>query len=242
MNSPSLDIVLPCYNPIEGWSTTVVNVLRELQERLPLVYIYPIIVNDGSQSGIDASDITLIQEYFPQLTYLQNTQNMGKGYTLRKGVNAAQHELCIYTDIDFPYSLESLLSVYRELAEGKADIAVGIKDSAYYEHLPDSRVRISKGLRWLARNFLKISITDTQCGLKGFNRKGRNIFLATTINRYLCDLEFIYLADRKKEIVMNPVIVKLKEGVVFSHVNMNVLMSEGINFMKVVNKSRSDNH
>ncbi len=234
MTTPALDIVLPCYNPVEGWSTTVVSSLIKIQDLIPEVSIHPVIVNDGSLSGIESSDIALIQEYFPQLTYLQNPQNMGKGYTLRNGVKAARHELCIYTDIDFPYTLESFLKIYRALTTGEADIAVGIKDISYYQHLPKSRVRISKGLRWMARSFLRISITDTQCGLKGFNQKGKDVFLATSINRYLCDLEFIYLADRKKGLRMKPVEVKLKEGVVFSHVNVNILMSEGINFLRVV--------
>jgi len=209
----------------------------KIQDMIPEVRMHPIIVNDGSAMGIESSDIALIQEYFPQLTYLQNPQNMGKGYTLRNGVKASRHELCIYTDIDFPYTLESFLKVYKALAEEGTDIAVGIKDSSYYQHLPPSRVRISKGLRWMARSFLRISITDTQCGLKGFNQKGREVFLSTSINRYLCDLEFIYLADRKKSLQMKPVEAKLKDGVVFSHVNVNILMSEGINFLRVVWKS-----
>jgi len=243
LNSLALDIVLPCYNPIPGWSTSVIQSLTRLQEALPKVSIYPIIVNDGSIGGIQPNDIALIQEYFPQLIYLENQENRGKGFTLRRGVEAAQHDICIYTDIDFPYTLESIVAIYQPLALGQLDIAVGIKDASYYKHIPPSRVWISKGLRWMARSFLQISITDTQCGLKGFNKKGKAIFLQTTINRYLADLEFIFLADQASAIEMRPIPIRLKEGIVFSHVNMKVLIGEGINFLKVmgktlVNKSR----
>ena len=119
----------------------------------------------------------------------------------------------------------------------EVDVAVGIKDIKYYEHLPAFRVRISKLLRFFIRNFLRISITDTQCGLKGFNRLGKEIFLQTTIERYLCDLEFIFLVDRQKHLIMKPIRVSLKPGVVFSEVSWKILATEGMNFMKVFGRS-----
>ena len=79
----------------------------------------------------------------------------------------------MFTDVDFPYTQDSFMSIWAALEAGEVDIAVGIKDASYYQHLPPARVAISKGLRWLARTFLGISITDTQCGLKGFTRNGK---------------------------------------------------------------------
>ena len=234
-----MDLILPCYNPLDGWEKTVTMALQELATALPQVQITPILVNDGSSQGVTQDHIQSIQKEFPSLLYIKNAQNRGKGYTVRKGVGNSHNPLCIFIDIDFPYTLESILGLYERLSRQEVDIAVGIKDEDYYKHLSPFRIVVSRGLRWLARTFLDISITDTQCGLKGFNAKGKAIFLETTIDRYLCDLEFIYLADREEGITMKPFPVHLKEGVEFSTVDLRILFREGLNFMKILRKTQS---
>ena len=225
--------MLPCYNPVEGWEQVVQQSLSALEEAIPGMEIFPILVNDGSSSGISASHISFLQEAFPNLLYLENEQNRGKGFSLRKGVSNSHNPICVYTDIDFPYTLESIIGLLHFLRQESVDIAVGIKDESYYSHLPKGRIFISKGLRWMARSFLNISITDTQCGLKGFNEKGREVFLTTQIERYLCDLEFIFLADKHSDIQMQSYTISLKPGVEFSSVNPRILMREGWNFLQI---------
>ena len=239
MDTPphSLDLVLPCYNPQPGWAQVIVSAVAGLQEALPGVDLRIVLVNDGSQRGIATGDIEQLRAALPRFSYLESKVNRGKGNALRAGVEAAREGICLFTDIDFPYTQDSLLSLYRQLAAGETDIAVGIKDAAYYRQLPRMRVRISRFLRLLARLFLRISITDTQCGLKGFNAKGKKIFLLTTIDRYLCDLEFIFLADRTPGLRMKATPVRLREGVVFSRVNPRILLTEGGNFLKIVLRS-----
>ncbi|MBK7037383.1 MAG: hypothetical protein IPH42_13850 [Bacteroidetes bacterium] len=84
---------------------------------------------------------------------------------------------------------------------------------------------------------MRLKISDTQCGLKGFNKKGKDIFLKTTINRYLFDLEFIFLVSRQKEVSMVPVEIELKENIQFSSMRTGILLSEGFNFLKIFFKS-----
>lgn len=240
MNTPlhTLDLVLPCYNPQPGWAQTILAAVRQLCETIPEVDLRIILVNDGSQKGIADADIDALKQGLPHFLYLESNINRGKGNALRAGVAASRPDgICMFTDIDFPYTHESLLSLYHQLQSGQTDIAVGIKDASYYEHLPKLRIRISKFLRLLARMFLRISITDTQCGLKGFNENGKKIFLLTTIDRYLCDLEFIFLADRTPGMRMQATTVSLKEGVIFSKVNLRILLTEGFNFSKVAARS-----
>lgn len=158
---------------------------------------------------------------------------MGKGYALREGVKVADAQCVIYTDIDFPYEEASLLEVARHLLRGEADVVAGVRDDGYYAGVPADRRRISRFLRWMLRTFLRLRITDTQCGLKGFNQAGRTIFLQTTINRFLFDLEFIFLASRNAGLRLKPVQATLKPGIVFSHVSLRVLGREGWNFLRV---------
>lgn len=231
MTATRLDIILPCYNPPSGWSLQLPTAIAEIGNALgEAVELHLILVNDGSRHGIAASEIDFLQSQLPLFTYLAYLPNQGKGHALRSGVNAAKGDLQIYTDIDFPYTTDSLLAIYEALRSGKADIAAGVRDASYYTHVPAVRRFISKLLRWMLRTFLRTKITDTQCGLKGFNAQGRKIFLETRIDRFLFDLEFIFLASNVDWLQMAQVEVQLKPGVVFSKARIGILLRESLNF------------
>ncbi|MEL6588765.1 MAG: glycosyltransferase family 2 protein [Bacteroidota bacterium] len=237
MSEIVLDIVLPCYRPPEGWTERIVEASRFLTDREQPIPHRMIVVNDGTPGGVPPWAIEQLETQLPHFLYLDLSENQGKGAALRAGVAKAEAEMVIFTDIDFPYTFSSLETLFQALQSKQTEVAIGIKDSQYYAHLPKGRVRISRFLRWLARTFLRISITDTQCGLKGFREAGRNIFLQTTISRYLADLEFIFLTDRQKEVRMLAFEVNLRPGVEFSKVNLRILATEGINFLRVFAKA-----
>lgn len=234
MNQHHLDIVLPCYNPIEGWSNNIVRNYQALAASLPNTTLHLILVNDGAARSISPTDIDYLKQHIPYFRYIHYPQNQGKGYALRQGVSHSEHDLCIYTDVDFPYELGSFLKIYNALRTGEYDVVVGARSEDYYEKVPMLRVWISKLLKFCIRTFLNTPVTDTQCGLKGFNKAGKAIFLKTTINRYLFDLEFIYLIGRKSQLSISPIEVQLKDGIVFSNMPFRILFREGMSFLKIL--------
>ena len=236
MTATSLDIILPCYNPPQNWAENVIQVFSEIQSRLKEVNINLIIVNDGS-STMDWNEIQKIKNTISQFVNISYEINKGKGYALREGIKTSNADICIYTDIDFPYTTNSFIKIWEVLKNNNTDIAIGVKDKNYYSHVPPGRKFISKILRAGTKNILRLKISDTQCGLKGFNKKGKNIFLKTTIDRYLFDLEFIFMVSRQKEVSMLPVEIELKENIQFSSMRTGILLSEGFNFMKIFFKS-----
>jgi hypothetical protein len=68
------------------------------------------------------------------------------------------------------------------------------------------------------------------------NRAGKEVFMQTTINRYLFDLEFVFLSARKK-LAIKTVEVQLRPEVVLSRMNFTVLSQEFGNFLKIFLKS-----
>lgn len=231
-----LDIVLPCYNPLPDWEKRIVDTVQTLEKRLNDVPVFLYLVNDGSSQNIDNQIITYLQEQIPNFQLINYPINRGKGYALRQGIAATTNDICIYTDIDFPYEVDSFLAIFDALKKD-ADIAIGIREAKYYEQVPRIRVFISKILKWLIRNLLKLPVADTQCGLKGFNKNGKKVFLETTIDRYLFDLEFIFLAAKQKALKLKPVVVDLRPGIVFSNMNFKILAQEGRSFMKIFIRS-----
>lgn len=229
-DSPDLSVVLPCYNPSSDWGKVVTDEIKKVRTKIPSAEL--VIVNDGSQINFQSKDL----ENALNAHIVTLRSNSGKGKALREGIKVANGKYIIYTDIDFPYKIDSFWKIYSELETHSSDIVAGVRGEEYYQHLSKSRVRISKLLRWFIRNFLSIPTDDTQCGLKGMNQKGKEIFLRTSIDRYLFDLEFIFLAAREK-LNIKTVEVELKPEITLSKMNWKILLHEFGNFLKIFAKT-----
>ena len=180
MMETDIDLILPVYNPDEGWELTVVSKYKELEVLWKHADIHLYVVNDGSARGFEK----VVTDYI------------------------------LYTDHDFPYTLDSMSRVLEMLQRG-VDVVVSTRDKAYYDCLPFSRRLISRFVRGCNRYLLRMNYSDTQAGLKGFNRKGRFVFLSTCIDTYLFDLEFVYKACHHPALVIGEIPVKLREAVCF---------------------------
>jgi glycosyltransferase involved in cell wall biosynthesis len=235
MTKPTVDIILPCFNPQIGWQSTVVDSFKQIELDAKTWNPRLIIVNDGSTKGINDENIAFLKSNISSLTWYSYSQNKGKGYALRYGVDKSSSDYILLTDIDFPYTHESLINVITVLITGKADLVAGERNDKYYTFTPFIRKIISKLLKSFVKNLLQLKVSDTQCGLKGMKKNLTSIFLNTTINRYLYDIEFLWLAGKKYSIYKQS--VQLKENIVFSKMNTKVLLTEGINFMKLFIKT-----
>ena len=228
----SVDIVLPCYNPSDKWYLELLDFYNCAKNLYNLNFI---LVNDGSYDVKVTEQVELLKTNGVSIHYLSYPKNRGKGYALRYGVNAATNEYVAYTDIDFPFTNKSTLDLIKNLTENQHDVVAGYRNQDYYQkNMTWFRKILSKAFRFFITNVLGLNITDTQCGLKGFNKKGKAKFLATKINRYLFDFEFIYLSCKDKTISVSTVPVQLKDNVVFSKMRFKILFQEMLNLFYVL--------
>lgn len=230
-----VSLVLPCYHPPANWAQNIVtqyNLLREhIHDQMELI-----LVEDGDDS-VQEADIRLLKEQITAFRFVKYEVNHGKGYAVRQGAALAEGDIVIYTDIDFPYTIESITKIYRALKNNDCDVAAGVKNEDYYQHVPFSRRVISKNFRRLIRLFLSIPVTDTQCGLKGFQQKVKPLFLKTTIERYLFDLEFIR-NSYKRGFRVKAIPIEIKPEVTFRIINYRILLPELLNFAKLLFQRR----
>lgn len=229
----STTLVLPCYNPPKGWEQNVCSSYSAFCSRIGSEAEL-VIVMDGTGSLITEEATSYLKQHISRLKIVAYEVNRGKGYALREGVKAATGDIIIYTDIDFPYTMDSMQAVHAELDKNGFDVALGVKNDAYYAHVPFVRRIISRVLRFLIRVFLSMPVTDTQCGLKGFRRPVAALFLQTTIDRYLFDLEFVRNCFKAKKYRVQPVKVTLNENVRFRSMDYRILLPEMINFVKLL--------
>jgi glycosyltransferase involved in cell wall biosynthesis len=227
----NITVILPCYNPIDSWTDALLQ-FHEFSK--PTYSVDYILVNDGSSNDtIINQQVVALNKSGISVTLHSYQQNKGKGFALRYGVEQCKSDLMVYTDIDFPFENASMIKVFEELANGN-DVVIGYREPDYYLKVPFLRKVISKLFRFFLKRILRIKITDTQCGLKGFNSLGRKAFLKTSINRYLFDFEFIYRISKAKVLKIKTVSVVLKDGIVFRKMPLKTLFSESFSVLRVI--------
>ena len=232
-----LDILLPLYAPGAGWEKNVIDAVVNLRREIgPSVDIHLYICNDGaadeyySREALEAVSNAVNGNFH----FLKYEKNRGKGYSVRHLVSNADGDYIIYTDGDFPFGWRSIAEAFKQLTEG-TDVIMGRRNRSYGEALPLFRKCLSGGVRFLNRLLcgLPDEIQDTQAGLKGFNRRGREIFLQTTVDSFVFDTEFILLAYNRK-LKISPLDVDLSPDLKMSSMGLKVLFGELVAFAGVL--------
>ncbi len=228
----SIDIVLPCYNPQTNWYNELLHFHQIGKEKYAIRYI---LVNDGSVNSELEKALPALEAEKLNFITISYSENKGKGFALRQGVLASQSNWVIYTDIDFPFTNNSVIDVIERILTNESDVVAGNRDAMYYRNkMSFFRKLLSKSFRFILKHLLRMKVTDTQCGLKAFNAKGKEEFLKTRINRYLFDFEFIYRCGKNKLMRITPVPVELKPNVEFSKMKIKILLQETFNLFKVI--------
>ncbi len=193
------------------------------------------LVNDGSKSGIRTADIRLLSEKISGFTYIDSPVNQGKGGALRDAVRQTTGKWVIYTDADYPYLISNAVEMFRLLSTDAADVVVGVRDEQYYDQLPLGRKIFSLSLKVMNYLFFpQLKVKDTQSGLKGFNQKGKEVFLKTRIPAFLFDMEFLVLASKRPDIRIQWIYVQAREGIVFSTMRAKTILTELYNFISIL--------
>lgn len=200
--------------------------------------IHMYLVNDGSKTGIRPEDIALLAREINTFTYIDSPVNQGKGGALREAVRQTTGKWVIYTDADYPYLIENAVDMFRLLSTDAADIVVGVRDEQYYDQLPLGRKIFSLSLKVMNYLFFpQLKVKDTQSGLKGFNQKGKEIFLKTRIPAFLFDMEFLVLASKNPDIRIQWIYVQARKGIVFSTMRAKTILTELYNFTTILFRS-----
>src|SRR6476661_10115725 len=151
-----VDIVLPCFNPNKSWPDELLKFDHSIRPRFDVRYI---LVNDGSVTGDINSQVNFLKQKNIPISLISYPDNRGKGYALREGVKTSTAQFVLYTDIDFPFTNESMNSVLTALTSGEADIVAGFRNEKYYEKtISEFRKGLSKTFRFFIKRFLRMPI------------------------------------------------------------------------------------
>lgn len=227
-----LAIILPLYNPHEGWEKELFKSINDINNIFAELKIKIVIVNDGSSINI-SKEINILKQNFDCINYIHNKQNKGKGYAIRTGLKNTSANYFIYTDRDFPFGEKILYQFYQKLKDDDCDIILSNRAKKYYKVLPTERLIISKLLRFTSFLILRFNFYDTQSGLKGINNKAKNILVNTRLNNFLFELEFIKKAIKNKLSLMSIEVVP-KSSIKFTNFSFKVIINETISLLKII--------
>ena len=210
MTGFDLSIIIPAYNE----EVLIVNTLENLRSYMatrPEQYEI-VVVDDGSHD----KTVACIQEWQKktgaELQLLVNQKNMGKGFSIRRGVMESRGQYMVFIDADLPYELYAIDDFLKALKNGY-DLAVGSRV------LPGSEVRGVPAYRYIAGQIFSLMVQavlfsglpDTQCGFKSFKSEAaREIFRRTSIDGFGFDVEMLFVA-RKLKFAIQPVAVHMIE-------------------------------
>lgn len=217
-------VVVPIYNPETGIEDVIFAQYDALIKSLPGRTFQLVIVDDGSKESLELI-LTKLRNIFDYVDYIQCPINEGKGAALRKGVSQAKGEIILYTDYDFPYTVESMKNIFCALEQNTFALAIGVRSDEYYDKIPVMRKFISRILKGMNKAMMKLHTGDTQAGLKAFKTQLKPLFLQTKINGFLFDLEFLKLA-KEKEVDASLVHITLRDDVKMSQINPFSLVKE----------------
>lgn len=156
-----ISVVIPAFNE-EGSIKSTVEEARAVLEGAGYKGFEIIIVNDGSSDG------TAEAASAAGAKVVTNPHNMGYGFSLKRGITAAENELIAITDADMTYPFDRIIPMIEEKKKG-FDLVVGARTGKNYR---ESFVKMT--LRKLLRLFVEFvagrKIPDINSGLRVFDR------------------------------------------------------------------------
>ena len=189
-----ISVVIPAYNEENGIEDTIKEIKRVLKENNLFKESEIIVVNDGSKD--DTKNLAIKCG----ATVIDNPQNMGYGYSLKKGISQAKNETIVIIDADLTYPFTSVPEMLKEKEKG-FDLVVGARTGKNYRE---------SFIKCILRKIMKLFVEFVSSKkIKDIN-SGLRIFDKSTVMKYfprLCNT-FSFTTSQTLAYMMNDLTVK----------------------------------
>jgi glycosyltransferase involved in cell wall biosynthesis len=187
-----VSVLIPCYNEVNTIEL-IVHKIRELNN----IDLEIIVINDHSSDGTEQ----ILKERLNNKIDLiiNNEENHGKGYCIRKGIKAAKGEIILIQDADLEYDPSDYYKILNPIINNKADIVYGTRFFGGTER----RIHFfwhtyaNKLLTFFCNIKTNLNLSDMECGFKVFKKKCLNE-IDLTEDRFGFEPEITIKLARKK--------------------------------------------
>lgn len=188
-----ISVIIPVYNEEERIGKTLEKIKAYIKERKEEFEI--IIVDDYSKDRT----LEIVENSGLKLKILKNPRNMGKGYSVKRGMLESTGDLNLFMDADSSTEIKELdkfIPYFKDY-----DVFIGSRHLVRHSiKVPQGRIRRFFGF-WahlMIRIVINSKVKDTMCGFKAFNKKAKILFKKQINKRWGFDYELIFLAEKLK--------------------------------------------
>jgi glycosyltransferase involved in cell wall biosynthesis len=189
---PELSVIIACYNEeasIEHCISRVIGVLPGAE----------ILVVDGGSDSTE-SLVTRICEQSPEVRYIRNDNDQGKGHAIRVGISKARGNIITQCDADLQFLPEEIPRLLEPISEDRADFVMGSRFAKGSCRRPGSTPPLRTFGNKLVSGFASLTyahpITDVMAGAKAWRKEVTDSF-ALTSPTFSYELELIAKSIRK---------------------------------------------
>jgi glycosyltransferase involved in cell wall biosynthesis len=158
-----VSIIIPCFNELNTIEEIVLRILKYVKYDKEII-----IVDDGSSDGTEDIIQNKLSSQVSKL--ILNDKNYGKGYSVRKGIQAATGDIIVIQDADLEYHPSDLNKLIKPIKNGFADVVYGSRFISTEERrvLNYWHSIGNYFLTFLSNVFTNINLTDMEVGYKVF--------------------------------------------------------------------------
>ncbi len=200
---PFLSVIIPCYNEEKNLKRGVLDEVENYLQKQK--YQSEVIISDDESTDGSLEFIRNYLELHPRFKLLQN-KHAGKPFAIRAGVQKAQGEIILFTDMDQSAPIRELAKLLPFFEKG-FEVVIGSRGEKR-EGFSLLRLVGSNVFRLVRQKLLLKNIIDTQCGFKAFkNRVAKDLFSRLLIFKEAkktqgwkvgaFDVELLFIAQKK---------------------------------------------
>lgn len=199
--TPYLSVIIPAYNEQSRIADSLYEIKDYLSEQ---PYHSEIIVVDDGSNDLTTEIVKFIDIYGKEInehdegTLMENHKNVGKGYSIARGMMRASGEIILFTDADLSTPITELPKLLAYFDEG-FDVVIGSRNmqDSQVEKKPWYRNLMSSLFNTAVRLISIRGINDTQCGFKAYRREvAHQVASLQRIYGFGFDVEHLYIAKK----------------------------------------------
>ena len=196
-----VSIIIPVYNEQERIAATMYSV-KDYMESTSLRF--EIVVKDDGSNDLTAEIVKFVDLYGSEIKSQQsghleeNIKNIGKGYSIAKGMLRAKGSVVVFTDADCATPIYEISKLLNKLEEG-FDVVIGSRNHAEskVEGRTSLRQILSKSFNFSARMLGLLTVRDSQCGFKAYRRDvAHEVAQLQKTHGFCFDVEHLYIAKK----------------------------------------------
>lgn len=200
-NKLNLSIIFPIFNEEQRLPRTL-SLLQNFSEKYTKKEIELIFVNDGS----DDNSKNLLNNFIKKNKKINSKivnykKNMGKGYAIKRGVLRSKNYWIAICDCDLSVHPNQIITWFKENKITSSNCAYYGSREHQQSKINANALRVFFGyfFKKIIKFFFKINLSDTQCGLKVFNKKySKKVFKKLSIDGFAFDVQLTVLLMKKK--------------------------------------------